>query len=676
LNVLNHIDYTVIIVYLTILICFGLYLRKMASASLEDYFLGGKRLPWWALGISGTASFLDITGTMIITSFLFMLGPRGLFIEFRGGAALVLPFFMIFMGKWHRRSNCMTGAEWNVYRFGPSAGGQAARIMATISVTLMVIAMQAYLVKGVGLFLATFLPFTPDQCAVMLLVVAAIYTMASGFYGVVFTDLLQSAIILIAVVLMVIMATLQINNYDGSLADFAGKVSGNPDWMSSVPHWRTRMWQGYKQYETLAMLAFFYLIRNVICGLGAGADPKYFGARNERECGKLTFVWTSVMMIRWPLMISFVVLGLFMVDKLFPDQKVVTDAAGIIREHLGEIPDTEWDERITEVMKHPESYPALVAQLQDTLGAEHWKIKLKLVSFNGTVNPERILPAVILFNVLPGLRGLILIALLAASMSTFDSFVNMCTGFFTRDTYQAFIRPKARNKELILVSWGFIIFLASCGYALAQTSKSINDIWDWIMMGLTAGFLVPNLVKFYWWRFNAGGFIFGSAAGIIGACIQRAVAPDLHPIEQFSIASLVSLAGTIIGTYCTRPTDDRIVEHFYQTTRPFGFWGPYKRRLDPKLRESMTREHFYDIISLPFGLLWLVSLLLLPMQLIIRTYTSFWITFAIFIISLIGLYFLWYKHLPPDQEGVTNPGITGPLLPDDHQPGETNRNPQ
>src|SRR4030042_779345 len=161
LNVLNHVDYTIIAIYITFLIGLGLYLRKMASASLEDYFLGGKRLPWWALGVSGTASFLDITGTMMITSFLFMIGPRGLFIEFRGGGALVLPFLMIFMGKWHRRSNCMTGAEWNIYRFGPGIGGQMTRVMATISITLMVIGMQAYMVKGGGLFLSMFLPLSP-----------------------------------------------------------------------------------------------------------------------------------------------------------------------------------------------------------------------------------------------------------------------------------------------------------------------------------------------------------------------------------------------------------------------------------------------------------------------------------------------------------------------------------
>ena len=114
---------------------------------MESYFIAGRKLPWWALGISGMASWLDITGTMIIVSFLFMLGPRGLFIEFRGGAVLPLAFMLVFAGKWHRRSGCMTGAEWMLFRFGKGFGGQFARIAQAFSVVMLTIGMLAYLVK-------------------------------------------------------------------------------------------------------------------------------------------------------------------------------------------------------------------------------------------------------------------------------------------------------------------------------------------------------------------------------------------------------------------------------------------------------------------------------------------------------------------------------------------------
>ncbi len=126
---LQTTDYILIFSYLLILISLGLFLRRRASKNLQNYFLGGNKLPWWAMGISGMASFFDVSGTMLIVSFLYLLGPRGLFIEFRGGAVLVLVFWLLWMGKWHYRSKCMTGAEWMAYRFGNNWDGNFARII-------------------------------------------------------------------------------------------------------------------------------------------------------------------------------------------------------------------------------------------------------------------------------------------------------------------------------------------------------------------------------------------------------------------------------------------------------------------------------------------------------------------------------------------------------------------
>ena len=186
--------------YVLVLIVLGFYLKRLASRSLDNYITGGKNIPWWAMGISGMASFLDLAGTAVIVSFLFLLGPQGLFVEFRGGAVLVLPFMMLWTGKWHRRSGCLTGAQWNIYRFGDCWGGRASQLMGVIATVLTTIGMLAYLIIGAGIFLSTFLPFPPEHCSLALLVMATLYTMMSGFYGVIFTDLFQVCIILAAVV--------------------------------------------------------------------------------------------------------------------------------------------------------------------------------------------------------------------------------------------------------------------------------------------------------------------------------------------------------------------------------------------------------------------------------------------------------------------------------------------
>jgi len=92
--------------YALLLVGMGFFLRGRASGSVEDYFIGGRKMPWWLLGTSGMAQFVDITGTALIISFLFMMGPKALLVELRGGLCIhrehfydiiSLPFVLI----WH-----------------------------------------------------------------------------------------------------------------------------------------------------------------------------------------------------------------------------------------------------------------------------------------------------------------------------------------------------------------------------------------------------------------------------------------------------------------------------------------------------------------------------------------------------------------------------------------------
>lgn len=643
---LSHFDFTIIIIYFFILIGISLYLKKRASASLEDYFLGGKKLPWWALGISGMASWLDMTGTMIIVSFLYMLGPQGLYVEFRGGVALPLAFMIVWTGKWHRRSKCMTGAEWMAYRFGEGLGGQFARIITALSVMLCTVGMLAYLLKGAGIFLSMFLPWSPLFCSLVLITVATLYTMISGFYGVVYTDMFQSIIIFAAVIIISVTAFLKVSDHD-NLAIIASQVTGNQNWTSSLCSVHTTMPKGYEAYNSLLMVTFFYFLRNILGGFGTGADPKYFGAKSERECGILSFFWGWLLMFRWPLMMSFAILGIYLIKDIFPDQTVLTKAATLIKDHIGNIPKTRWADAISAIANNPGAYSSdLISGLGRLLG-ENWTTKIKLISYEGTINPECILPSVLLFSIPMGLRGLFIIALIAAAMNTFSAPVNATAGYFTRDIYQRYLRPHATNLELMYATYLFIIVLVGSAILMAYSTESINDIWGWIMMGLGGGLLIPSILRLYWWRFNGAGVAVGLFMGMFGAVFQRIAFPAMVEWQQFVIVSLVGLAGSIFGTYLFKPTDNAVLEHFYKTTRPFGFWKPFRNTLSPELQRTMKKEHINDIIALPFALGWMVTLYLLPMQFLVHNYQAFYVTLVIFIICLAGMYKFWYKNLPP-----------------------------
>ncbi len=651
---LNGIDYTVILGYLGALIVLGVALERMASKSLDDYFIGGRRLPWWALGVSGMAYFLDMTGTMIITSFLFLLGPRGLFIEFRGGAVLALAFMMLWGGKWHRRSKCLTGAEWMVFRFGDGPGGRFAQGVSALAGIVGSIGMLAYLIKGAGLFLTMFFPYSPLVCTLIMIGITTIYTMISGFYGVVFTDLFQSAIIVIGVVIITAMAAMRI----ASVEDFgalAVQVTGNAEWMGTMPQWHTAMPAGYEQYQALVMFAFFYLMKNIFGGITGGADPRYFGARNDRECGLLTLFWTTLMTVRWPMMMAFAVLGVFLVHDIFPDKSVMVQTADIVKAHAPGITKEQWADQLSTVANHPDRHPEMARALQGLLGAEGWGQKLMLVGFEGGVDPERILPAVLLFNIPPGLRGLLLIVLLAAAMSTFNATVNGTTGLITRDIYQKYIRPKASTRELISISWLAVLLLVVVAFVFAYSIESINDIWGWIIMGLGGGLMIPGLLRLLWWRFNGGGFAAGTFVGLTAAVVQRAVYPAMDERLQFLFLGAIGLIASIAGTYLTKPEDDAVVDRFYRVTRPFGFWGPYKKRLAEAERTAMETEHFRDVAASPFALLWQVCMFILPMQAVIGAWGAFFPTLALWLAGGAGLYLLWFRHLP--KENYFEPGI-------------------
>jgi hypothetical protein len=206
------------------------------------------------------------------------------------------------------------------------------------------------------------------------------------------------------------------------------------------------------------------------------------------------------------------------------------------------------------------------------------------------------------------------------------------------------------------------------GFVMGYFAENINDIWGWITMGLGAGIAIPKILRLYWWRFNAGGVVIGTVAGLGCAVIQRLIWPDLDERLQFLILSAISLTCTIIGTFLTRPTDRAVLENFYRITRPFGLWGPLKKTLPPDVRKATTREHVYDLVAVPFVFFWQVTLFLLPMQLIIHAWRSAAVTAVIFAVSLTGVYVFWYRKLPPGRVGPPGPapaaesstGVAGP----------------
>ncbi len=157
-GVLATLDILIIVAFLVLIVVVGYGLSRRASQGLEDYFLGGRKLPWWLLGASTATSNFDMAGTMIIVAVVFSLGYRGFLVEMRGGVGLSLALIMVFLAKWMRRSKVMTTAEWMKLRFGSDQQGKVAHVLCAISQIILSLGMIIYFAKGAGSFLVHFLP--------------------------------------------------------------------------------------------------------------------------------------------------------------------------------------------------------------------------------------------------------------------------------------------------------------------------------------------------------------------------------------------------------------------------------------------------------------------------------------------------------------------------------------
>ncbi len=593
------IDYLIVIFYLIGIVIIGVLLQKRASSGIDSYFLGDRGIPWWALGASGMASNLDVSGTMINTAFVFALGASGFFIEIRGGVTLIMAFLMIFMGKWNRRAQVMTLAEWMHFRFGKGKEGDVARLISAISVIVITIAMITYFAIGSGKFIAEFLGIpsfwglsSEFWASTLMIALAMIYTVASGLYGVVWTDVFQGFLIFGTILFICIMVFTQVvlpDVFQVSMplrdGGFMALETSKTAWTSVVPKWHLNIPEqsSYSIYNLFGIAILFYLFKVTIEGSGGTSGymiQRYFAARSDREAGLLSLFWTFLLSFRWPFIMAIAMLGI--------------------------------------------SY-----------GASHGVIG----------DPERVLPVVIDKMVPIGIRGFLVAGLMAAAMSTFDSTVNAGAAYWVKDIYQAYINPNASEKTLMRHSRWASILIVVLGLGFSLLIKNINEIWGWITMSIGAGMLIPQLLRWYWWRLNGYGFAIGTVVGMVAAVLQKYFFPDVPEYVSFVWASGTSLIGLIVGTYLTEPTPDDVLFNFYKTTRPFGWWNPVRKRLPAHILEKVNQENRRDIIATFFAVPWQVVLFLTGMTIIMRTWTSFSYLFVILIGLSVGLYFFWFRHL-------------------------------
>jgi Na+/proline symporter len=271
---------------------------------------------------------------------------------------------------------------------------------------------------------------------------------------------------------------------------------------------------------------------------------------------------------------------------------------------------------------------------------------------------EQIMPIVLRDYVPVGVLGFLLAGLMAAMMSNFAATLNAAPAYLVNDIYKRYINPHSTGKTEVRLSRIVSLVFLVIGIGFGVLTMSITEVLNWLVGGLYGGYVLANVLKWYWWRFNGYGYFWGMMTGILSAMFipESPIFGGFakmylgHPVSNtlylFPIILGASVVGCILGTLLTKPEDDAILKHFYKTVNPWGFWGPIREKVmrdDPTFRPN--KDFSKDCINVAVGIVWQLCLVSLPIYIVLRNWHWAGAIFAILVVTSIFIKFNWYDKL-------------------------------
>jgi SSS family solute:Na+ symporter len=600
---MNKIDIGIILVYFIAVVAIGIAVRKRASKDIKAYFLGGNKVPFYILGLANASGMFDVTGTMMLVTWLFVYGIKGAFLPWVWPVFNQI-FLMVFLAKWLRRSNVITGAEWIRTRFGHDRGAVLSDISVVVFAIISTIFFLAYAFQGIGKFSQIFLPWelSANTYGIIIMSIASVYTIIGGLFAVLITDVFQFFIMTVVSVFIAYIAITNVTREAILSAIPAGWDSLRFGWGSLSMDWANLMPTINERIASdgfsLAGIVLMMMLFKGILVSGAGPAPNYdmqkiLASKNPREASLMSgFVTVVLFLPRYLLVTGICVLGL-----VFFSPQLSAMGAG--------------------------------------------------------VDFEQIFPYVVHNFVPVGLTGLILAGLISAFMSTYDGTLNCGASYVTNDIYKRYINKDAKEGKYVLVSYLSTFLLIILGFGLGMLGKSIHQITMWIVSGLWGGYVAPNVLKWYWWRFNGHGFFWGMVSGVGSAIILPLALgnPDVlfgiqANLALFPFVLLISTLASILGTLLTAPEKDEVLMDFYKKVRPWGLWKPIYEKVkkeDPDFQKN--KDFSRDMVNVVVGIIWQMTFVLIPIYLLIRQFTGMWINIGLLLVTSIFLKFNWYDKL-------------------------------
>ncbi len=519
----NQLDLWIVIVYLLLMFALSLWHRRFASKNLENFFLGGRKIPGWLNGISYTAALVSPDAA---TGYGGLAVVTGAFISWwylsRFGLALFIGG-VLFAACW-RRLNLFTSLEFYDLRF-PSKPAAAMRLWIAIRTSL--IAMPAW--TGITL-LAAFKIMGPAfglsklETLCLVVPVSFLFVFFSGYKGVVISNLIQMSIFFVGTVTLAILTLLHFGGpvaMTHTLSQSLGAT--HPEVLQMVPPAR------HEVFPLAAAMAWLFGQ-----SIGYGGDAAPMGGAMEGQ---------RILSTRSPseALTMYVVAALTMFLLLL----------------LVTLPCI--------------SATVLWPELRNT-GADRELVYGRLM--------KSILPA--------GAMGLLVAAMMAATMSVVGDNLNFGSQVLVNDIYRRWFVRKASEKHYMLIGKLGMALIIAISIAVVFNVSIITDVAIF-MLQLSAAELPANWAQWWWWRFNGPARIAASFGGALIFCVVvlgprllgwLGVAGAEKLLLPWWWQTLLVMALTtvlwIMVALLTKPDPESILQHFYLRARPLGFWKPYR----------------------------------------------------------------------------------------------------
>jgi SSS family solute:Na+ symporter len=539
---LSIVDWLVIFLYFALNVSIGLYLRKRATASTEDYFVGGRKVTWWLAGTSMVATTFAADTPLAVTGMVASYGIAGNWLWWNMLMSGMLTVF--FYARLWRRAGVVTDVEFTEIRYS----GKPAAFLRGFRALYLGLPINCIIVGWVNLAMVKILMIifgiTKLEALLivfgLMLIKAAVSTL-SGLWGVLVTDLFQFALVMGMMIVLAVFAVHAVGGMEGLMLKLqaldavkAGTGGGEGSILSFIPDIGS-VW--------MPMITFMvYLAVNWWATWYPGAEPGGGGYIAQRIlCAKdekhslLATLWFNIAhyAVRpWPW--------------------ILVALCSIIL------------------------YPTLADK-------ESGFVKV-------IVDPQ----------VFPGaLRGLIIAAFLAAYMSTITTQLNWGASYLVNDFYRRFLIRGRSERHYVTISQlsTLAIMLASCVVTYYQ--DSIAGAWKFLI-AISAGTGSVFLLRWFWWRINAWSEVSAMTASFfVSIMLQFYFKLDSdHPIQFAWIVLITVFCSTIIWilvTVVTAPEKETVLISFYRRVRPgASLWGPIVEKAPDIPTQSNTACNLLD----------------------------------------------------------------------------------